>query len=122
VMQTQESSLHDLETWLGDDHNFVVLCEKLKAEPEKYGDEKSVRLFLALAAQEQKELREKSLSLGERVYERKPRRFVQDTQKLWDARQQEPDSMKEEEKQQRQTAKKQPAQAGSARAKKTAAA
>lgn len=122
VMQAHESSLHDLETWLGEDHNLVVLCGKLDAEPEKYGDEKNVRLFLTLAGQEQKELREKSLSLGERVYERKPRRFVQDMQKLWDAWQQQPDSMKEEEKEQRQTAKKQPARANATGTKKTAAA
>lgn len=122
VMKAHESSLHDLETWLGDDHNLVVLCGKLAAEPEKYGDAENVRLFLAIAEQEQKELREKSLSLGERIYERRPRRFVQDMQKLWDAWQQQPDSMKDEEKQQRQAARKQPGRVPSARGKKTAAA
>lgn len=122
VMQAHEHSLHDLETWLGDDHNLVVLRAKLEEEPQKYGDDKAVRLFLALVKQEQKELREKSISLGERVYERKPRRFVQDIQKVWDAWQQQPDSMKEEEKEHRQTAKKQPARAGSAKPKRAAAA
>jgi CHAD domain-containing protein len=122
AMQAREHSLHDLETWLGDDHNLVVLCAKLKDEPQKYGDDKTVRLFLALLEQEQKELREKSVSLGERIYERKPRRFVQDLHKLWDAWQQEPDSMKQEEKEHRQTAKKQPARAGNAKPKKAAAA
>lgn len=122
VMQAHESSLHDLETWLGDDHNLVVLCEKLDREPEKYGDEENMRLFRALIEQEQKELREKSLSLGERVYERKPRRFLQDTEKLWDTWHKQPESMKDEEKQQRPAAKKQPAQAVSARLGKTAAA
>lgn len=119
VMQAHESSLHDLETWLGDDHNLVVLCEKLEKEPEKYGEEENVRLFRAVIEQEQKELREKSLSLGERLYERKPRRFIQEVEKLWDAWQQQPESMKDEEKQQRQAAKKQPA---SAKSKKRAAA
>jgi CHAD domain-containing protein len=122
VMQAHEASLHDLETWLGDDHNLVVLCGKLQEAPEKFGGEENVGLFLAIAAQEQKELREKSLSLGERVYERKPRRFVRDMEKLWDAWQQQPDSMKEEEKEQRQVAKKGPGRAGAATAKKKAAA
>jgi CHAD domain-containing protein len=122
VMQAREASLHDLETWLGDDHNLVVLCAKLNAEPEKYGDEKNVQLLLTLAGQEQKELREKSLSLGERVYERKPRRFVQDMQRLWDAWQQQPDSMKDEEKEQRHAVTKQPARAASPAAKRTRAA
>src|SRR5579875_1822359 len=120
VMQAHENSLHDLETWLGDDHNLVVLCQKLDNEPKKYGDEKAVRLFLTLAGEEQNELREKSLSWGERVYERKPRRFVQDIEKLWDAWQQEPDSVKEEEKEHRQTAKKQPARAANGKTKKAA--
>jgi CHAD domain-containing protein len=122
VMQAHEHSLHDLETWLGDEHNLVVLCGNIEKQPENYGDEKTVRLFLTLAAQEQKELREKSLSLGERVYERKPRRFVQDMEKLWDAWRQEPDSMKQEEKEHRQTAKKQPARAANGRSGKAAAA
>lgn len=122
VMQAHEASLHDLETWLGDDHNLVVLCGKLQDEPEKFGGEENLRLFLAVAAQEQKELREKSLSLGERVYERKPRRFVRDMEKLWDAWHQQPDSMTEEEKEQRQAAKKGPGRAGANGAKKSAAA
>lgn len=122
VMQAHENSLHDLETWLGDDHNLVVLRGNIEKQPENYGDEKTVGLFLTLLAQEQKELRERSLSLGERVYERKPRRFVQDMEKLWDAWQQEPDSMKDEQKEQRQAAKKQPARAANGRSGKTAAA
>jgi len=122
VMQEHEHSLHDLETWLGDDHNLVLLRAKLEEEPQNYGDDKAVRLFLALVNQEQKELREKSISLGERIYERKPRRFVKDIQKLWDAWQQPPDSMKEEEKEHRQATKKQPGRAGSAKPKKAAAA
>ena len=121
VMQAHENSLHDLETWLGDDHNLVVLCEKLVGEPEKYGGEENVRLFTALANQEQKELREKSLSLGKRVYEQKPRRFVRDLEKLWDTWQRQADNMKQEEKQQRQAAKKQPGRAAAPQ-KKTAAA
>jgi CHAD domain-containing protein len=111
VMQAHEQSLHDLETWLGDDHNLIVLRGKLHDAPGNFGDEKTVSLFLTLVAQEQKELREKSLSLGERVYERKPRRFVADMEKLWDAWQNEPDSMK-----------KQPSRATAASSKRTAAA
>jgi CHAD domain-containing protein len=122
VMQAHEQSLHDLETWLGDDHNLVVLRGKIDDAPGNFADEKTVRLFLSLVAQEQKELREKSLSLGERVYERKPRRFAADMKKLWDAWQKEPDTMKQEEKEHRQATKKQPARATPASSKKTAAA
>jgi CHAD domain-containing protein len=115
VMQAHEVSLKNLQTWLGDDHNLVVLREKLEAEPEKYGGEKDVQLFLALADQHQKELREKSISLAERVYDEKPKRFALRISKLWDAWQNEPDSMKEAEKEQRNASKRQPAAAGPAK-------
>lgn len=122
VMQAHESSLKNLETWLGDDHNLVVLRSKLEENPGQYGEEKDVQLFLALADQHQRELRQNAMSLGQRVYEQKPRQLTRDWSKLWDAWQAEPDSMKETEKQERQPAKKQAGRASPARSKKTAAA
>jgi CHAD domain-containing protein len=124
VMRAHETSLKNLETWLGDDHNLVVLREKLENKPEDYGDEKDILHFLALADQYQKELREKALSLGQRVYEEKPRQFAKNIAKLWDAWQHQPDSMNEEQEAERQSVKKgvQPAsRAGSGKKRKTAA-
>ncbi len=63
---------------------------------------------LTLAGEHQKELRENSMSLGQRVYEEKPRQFTQNMSKLWDAWQQQPDSMKEIQKEQRKAPQKQP--------------
>src|SRR5256885_2218 len=34
VMEGYETSLKDVETWLGDDHNLVVLGEALLSDPE----------------------------------------------------------------------------------------
>jgi hypothetical protein len=116
--------LKDLETWLGDDHNLVVLREKLESKPEDYGDEKDIGLFLALADKHQKELRENAMSLGQRVYEEKPRQFTKNIAKLWNAWQHEPDSMKEQQKEERQIVKKgaqSTASATSRKAKTTAA-
>jgi hypothetical protein len=123
-MQAHEGSLHDLETWLGDDHNLVVLREKFESKPEDFGDGKEIQLFLMLADQHQRELREKSISLGERVYQEKPRQFTKNIHKIWDIWQQQPDSMKEEQKADRQVAKKgaQSAASPSSPAKKTTAA
>ncbi len=45
VLEAREASLKNLETWLGDDHNLVVLCDKLTNEPEKYGEADGVQLF-----------------------------------------------------------------------------
>jgi CHAD domain-containing protein len=106
VMQAHEASLKNLETWLGDDHNLVVLREKLESKPEDYGDQKDIELFLTLAGEYQKELREKAMSLGQRVYEEKPRQFTRNMGKLWDAWQHQPDSMNDEQREDRQAAKK----------------
>jgi CHAD domain-containing protein len=111
VMQAHEGSLKNLETWLGDDHNLIVLHEKLNNNPEQYGDQKGIQLFLALADQYQKELRENAISIGHRVYEQKPGEFTRNLSKLWDAWQEQPASMKEVQKEQRNLAKKQPARA-----------
>lgn len=122
VMQAHEQSLHDLETWLGDDHNLVVLQQKLEHEPEKYGAEKDIDLFLTLADQHKKVLREQAISLGQRVYEQKPKLFVRNMRNLWDAWQQQPDSMKQEQKAERAVVKKRPQQAARAKPNKAAVA
>ncbi len=119
VMQAHEASLKDLETWLGDDHNIVVLREKLQSQPDAYGDQKDIQLFLTLADQFQKELRENALSLGRRIYEEKPRQFTKNIGKLWDAWQQQPDSMKQEQKEERQATRKGARSAASAQSTKS---
>jgi CHAD domain-containing protein len=110
VMLAHEASLKNIETWLGDDHNLVVLCERMHKEPEKFGDDKAIQLFISLAERRQKELRENAISLGERVYAQKPRQFLQYMSKLWDDWQNEPGSAKQIKKEQRPAVKKPPAQ------------
>jgi CHAD domain-containing protein len=100
ILQARESALKELETWLGDDHNLVVLREKLHADPDQYGGERNVQVFAGLMEAYSKELREKSLSLGERIYEQKPKLLVREMSKLWDAWQNQPRSMKDLQKEQ----------------------
>lgn len=97
VLKAREASLKDLETSLGDDHNLVVLCDKIQANPELYGEPSDLQLFQALSAQYRKELRENALSLGERLYEEKSRLFTQNMSKLWDAWQAEAKGLKQAE-------------------------
>jgi CHAD domain-containing protein len=106
VMQAHEASLKNLETWLGDDHNLVVLRDKLANKPEDYGDKKDIQLFLALADQYQKELRERAMSLGQRIYEEKPGQFAKNIAKMWDAWQRQPDSLENAHHAERQSIKK----------------
>lgn len=121
VMQAHESSLKKLETWLGDDHNLVVLCGKVQDGPDRYGTEKNVQIFLALAAQYQKDLRQDAMSLGQRVYEEKPRQFVRNMSKLWDAWHEQPDSRNAIQKEQRAAPKKVPVKAVATKQKQSAA-
>jgi CHAD domain-containing protein len=101
VLQAREGALKELETWLGDDHNLVVLSEKLENNPERYGGEQNVELFKTILGNYSAELREKSLSLGERVYEQKPKLLLTEMSRLWDAWQNQPASMKDEQTEER---------------------
>jgi hypothetical protein len=58
-----------------------------------------VDLLLSLIDKYQKELREKELSLGQRIYEEKPRQFRKRMKGLWQAWQSEPAKQKGVEKQ-----------------------
>lgn len=115
VLQARENSLKELETWLGDDHNLVVLCEKLDGSPEQYGGDDNVELFKTILGNYSAELRDKSLSLGERVYEQKPKLLIAEMSRLWDAWQNEPASMKDAQKEER-AQKKSPGQVKAKRA------
>jgi hypothetical protein len=85
MLKARETALDDLQTWLGDYHNLVVLREKLQAEADLYGGSDNVLLFTAIMEQYGNELREKSLALGVKIYEQKPKLFVRDMSNLWDA-------------------------------------
>ncbi len=113
VMAAHEASLKELETWLGDDHNLVVLSEILSDNPQQYGGKEVVQCFVAAAAAHGQELREKSISLAHRVYAEKPRRFVRSIGSLWNSRQAQPERTKNVEHEGRQqTPKKTPRAAG----------
>jgi len=82
--RSYEKNLKELETWLGEDHNLVVLREKVKSEPAFYGQAKEVRFFDRLIEKYHKELRANALAAGARIYEQKPRQFTGHMRRLWD--------------------------------------
>jgi CHAD domain-containing protein len=95
IMKASEKSLKDLESWLGNDHNLFVLRTRLVAEPAFYGKQKDVDLTLKLIDKYQKELREQSLSLAERIFDEKPADFTRRMKHLWDTWRHEPRSLEE---------------------------
>ena len=76
-IRVYEKSLKDLETALGEDHNLVVLDEKVLADPEIGHLPRLIRRY-------QRELRANALALGAHVYEEKPGHFTRRIQRLWD--------------------------------------
>jgi CHAD domain-containing protein len=90
MMSASENSLKDLETWLGNDHNLVVLRARIVAEPAFYGKQKDTDLTLDLIDRYQEELRGKSLSLAARIFDEKPLRFTHRMKHLWETWRHEP--------------------------------
>jgi CHAD domain-containing protein len=99
-MEARESNLKDLQDWLGDDHNLVVLREIIEGDPKQYGKGDESKLLLTLVAQVQEELRRNSVSLGERLFEEKPRQFTKSMARLWSAWQRQPKSFKHAQEEQ----------------------
>ena len=84
TMPAYERRLKDLETWLGEDHNLVVLQEKVMAEPDFYSNEPEIALFVRLIGKYHRELRGNALELGARIYGEKPRQFGKEMRRMWD--------------------------------------
>jgi CHAD domain-containing protein len=99
VLRDCEKSLKDLETWLGDDHNLVVLRGRIQANPASYGAAKTTDLALGLIGKYQEELRANSLSLGKRIYAEKPEHFRHHMRGVWDAWKSQPKSLTKHQKQ-----------------------
>jgi CHAD domain-containing protein len=112
VMLAYEKSLKQMETWLGEGHNLVVLRQKILAEPAFYGNGKETDLSLSLFDRYEKELRGNALSLGERIYAEKPRQLSQRLGHLWNVWQAQPESLDDLEKQARDEQKGQKPAAG----------
>src|SRR5579884_2299948 len=109
VMQAREKSLKSLETWLGEDHNLVVLRDKVLNEPDLSADQKAVALLIRLIERRQKQLRRNAFGLGARVYEEKPREFSRHMKRLWDAWKASPKGLEKAEEETRSAPPKKPA-------------
>ena len=83
TMPAYERRLKDLETWLGEDHNLVVLEEKVMAEPGFYGRQPEIWLFIKLIGKYHKELRGNALAEGARIYDAKPRQLSNRMRRMW---------------------------------------
>jgi len=74
---------HRLADYLGDEHDLSVLRETALAQAAAFRDEAALAALLALIDRCQSQLREKSLLLGSRVYDEKPRTFANRFGRYW---------------------------------------
>jgi len=78
-MKSHEKDLKTLETLLGDDHNLVVLSERVAS----LGTAAEVAGLQEAIATRQRKLREEAQALGQRLYAPKPGVFVRQAEELW---------------------------------------
>ncbi len=82
-LEAYEKKLKDLEEALGEDHNLVVLQEKLSAEPTYYGTKAEIRAVIKAIDDFHETLRGAAFEIGEKIYNEKPSRFTRSLRRLW---------------------------------------
>jgi CHAD domain-containing protein len=77
-------ALHDAETWLGDDHNVVVLCADISKDTSicRAGTVDVERVRLA-ANRFQCQLRDRAIAKTRRIYSRKPGEYLRGIKRAW---------------------------------------
>jgi CHAD domain-containing protein len=85
VLHEMVQELHDLSDYLGEDHDLLVLRDKIATAPSDFGDAGTVETAFALIERWQEELREKADLLGERIYAEKPKALVHRIHQYWRA-------------------------------------
>ena len=77
------ASLHELETWLGDHHNLVVLAGRIKAPELPPELRRDAARMCALIDRQLRELRRKALARGGHLYAERGRAFVTRIEEDW---------------------------------------
>jgi CHAD domain-containing protein len=81
----REKSLKDMQEWLGEDHNLVLLEEIIAEDPTAITDAEACAEVLRLIGKYGADLREKALSEGKRLYAAKPKDFMRSLETLKDS-------------------------------------
>jgi len=77
------AKLHDLEAWLGDHHNLVVLDTQLKATRWPQSMHEDVTRLLAIIERRKARIQDRALSLGARIYAERTSTFVRRLEHYW---------------------------------------
>lgn len=76
---------HDLSDHLGDDHDLALLREEAQRRREAFASPSHQRHLLEEIDRRRGELQFAAISLGERIYAEKPKRFTKRLKKRWEA-------------------------------------
>ena len=76
---------HDLSDHLGDDHDLALLRDEVQRRAVAFSDPEEQRHLLEQIDQRRGELQFAAISLGERIYSEKPKRFTERLGKRWQA-------------------------------------
>jgi CHAD domain-containing protein len=76
---------HDLSDHLGDDHDLALLREQVQRRAAAFADPADQRHLLEQIDQRRGELQFAAISLGERIYDEKPKRFTKRLERRWEA-------------------------------------
>ncbi len=85
VMKGYEQTLKELEDALGEDLNLAILRDHILSASGPQGEGRAVDQVVKAIDESRKELRERALAIGRRVYAEKTRQFIRQMRQLWDA-------------------------------------
>jgi CHAD domain-containing protein len=83
VLRPLEDRFHDLSDALGDVHDLVVITDRLRSSPDRFGGQAQVRTVCEVAAGRRTELERRAMSLGARLYAEKPSRYADRIGAYW---------------------------------------
>jgi CHAD domain-containing protein len=83
AIQRDVKRLNDAETWLGDDHNVVVLCAHISSTRSCALDGSELQRFSGHARQYEESLRRKAIARAESIYRTGSRAYVRQIERAW---------------------------------------
>lgn len=83
ILDPLDDRFHDLSDALGDAHDLVVICERLRGDPERFGGQGPVRAACELAEARRADLEKRAARLGARLYAEAPKAYTTRMRTYW---------------------------------------
>src|SRR5262249_26149610 len=83
MMEEFVSQADHLGDLLGDDHDLAVQQQMITDEPDRFGDQETREVLLALIDQRRAELQQEAMLLGQRLFGDRPKEFTRRLKQYW---------------------------------------